>query len=129
MATQDGNRAERDRRAARNEALFREVNEQIEHLGRTAGFKADGQLEFACECPIEACARTISMTIGQYEGVRRDATHFFVLPGHESPDVERVVERTGSYLIVEKFGVAADTALKLDPRARPRARARRAEVD
>jgi hypothetical protein len=46
----------------------------------------------------------------------RIPTHFAVLPGHDVPTVERVVETNERYVIVEKFGEAAITAIKLDPR-------------
>jgi hypothetical protein len=39
---------------------------------------------------------------GEYERVRREPTPFFVLPGHEMPDVEDLVERHETYLVVEK---------------------------
>src|SRR6266511_3644935 len=115
MATENGNRAEREARAARNEALFREVNEQIERLGKEAGFGPDGHLDFTCECLVDSCTTTISMTVDEYEVVRRYGTHFFLVPGHETLDVERIVERSNDYVIIEKFGEAGAVAIKLDP--------------
>ena len=40
-------------RAAKNQSLFREVNEQIENLGETASFST-----FVCECMDEACVES-----------------------------------------------------------------------
>ena len=118
MFEENGDGAGRERRAARNEALFREVNEQIERLGKEAGFGSDGRLDFTCECLVDTCTTTISLTVDEYEDVRRYATHFFLLPGHETIDVERVVDRNHRYVVVEKFGEAGAVAIKLDPRTR-----------
>jgi hypothetical protein len=49
--------------------------------------------------------------------VRSASTRFFVIPGHEDNEVERVVERTDRYLVVEKIGDAAEEADDLDPRS------------
>ena len=56
-------------------------------------------------------------SIDEYEGVRRESMRFFVIPGHEDESVERVVERNERYVVVEKFGEAADEADDLDPRS------------
>jgi hypothetical protein len=39
------------------------------------------------------------------------------LPGHEFPEFERIVEENEEYIIVEKFGEAAEVAKSLDPRS------------
>jgi hypothetical protein len=41
-----------------------------------------------------------------------------VRPGHEIPDVERVVERHDEFVVVEKFGESPKAAIRLDPRRR-----------
>ena len=48
-------------------------------------------------------------------GLRTHA-RVFVLPGHERPAVEKVVEAHDSYLLVEKF-VAVDAVTETDPRS------------
>jgi hypothetical protein len=45
-------------------------------------------------------------------------THFPIKVGHELPEIERVVETGDGYVVVEKKGVAAEEATKLDPRSR-----------
>jgi hypothetical protein len=52
----------------------------------------------------------------EYERIRSAPTHFVVLPGHEIPAVERVVERTGGYVVVKKLGHAGEVAQETDPR-------------
>ena len=101
-----------DERVARNEALFREVNERIREITTY-----DGDAEFLCECSDAGCAQPIMMRLGEYEAVRSDATHFFVVPGHELDEAETVVTRGDRYVVVEKRpGILATIAVETDPR-------------
>ena len=53
-----------------------------------------------------------------YEGLRSDATHFALLPGHELPDLEDVVARKEGFLVVQKRpGGPAELAVELDSRS------------
>jgi hypothetical protein len=52
----------------------------------------------------------------RYESVRHFPTRFVVRRGHANPSEERVVERLGSYEIVEEVGPSARTAVEFDPR-------------
>ena len=58
------------------------------------------------------------LTIEEYEHVRSDSNQFLVLPGHESPDIDRVVESADRYIVVAKLGPGAHLAEQLDPRKR-----------
>ena len=99
----------------RNEALFREVNERIEDVG-TILAPDDEPMLFLCECDDAACVEKVSATRAEYEAIRAVATQFVVLPGHEDPGVEHVVQQTERFLVVEKEGQAADEAQEDDPR-------------
>lgn len=103
-----------EERAARNEALFREFNERVEHLADTVG--AD-RIRFVCECGDLDCLKRVELTRGAYEEVRSDAKRFVVAPGHEKPEVERVVAGGEGYLVVEKLEAAAQVAIEHDPRS------------
>jgi hypothetical protein len=106
---------------ARNEALFREVNERVEELeADLPGPAVDDAhpIGFVCECPDKGCGETIELTRSQYEAVRADPRHFLVLPGHAKTGVEKVIERHAGYLVVEKFGEAAEITAEQDPRSR-----------
>jgi hypothetical protein len=93
----------REERTARNEALLREVNERIHEVGeRLQVLPDDGELEFRCECGRPECEEFVSMTASEYERVRSDNDRFAVVPGHEDPEIERVVARTDGYLVVDK---------------------------
>lgn len=112
----------RDSRLAKNEALFREVNERIVEIttGLTSGVAHSQGIDgLVCECADPLCSERIeSLTIAEYEGVRSDPRRFIIAAGHQSPDVENVVEQQPAYWIVEKHeGVPADVARERDPRA------------
>jgi hypothetical protein len=101
----------RRERAAKNENLFREVNERIEDLAASASYT-----QFICECFDETCDRRVSMTVQEYEHIRSEGNRFFVLPGHNIDDVDEVVEANDRYLIVRKIGAGAEVAERLNPR-------------
>jgi hypothetical protein len=91
----------RTERIGRNEDLFRKVNEQIEGVNEAFGMFT-GTMSILCECGKVECIEQIEVTFDAYRELRADPTHFAVKPGHELPDVERVVERHGGYFVVEK---------------------------
>ena len=92
---------DRARRIGVNEALYRSINEKIEDLNETFGVVAES-MAVICECGELECSEQIELDIPTYEHVRADPTHFVVLPGHELPDVETVVERRGTFNVVRK---------------------------
>ena len=103
-------------RIGANEALFRQVNERLESLNETFATLTD-TFEIACECGDSACLEQLTVPQELYERVRSDATLFFVVPGHEAPDVERVVERHAGFDIVSKHGgLPQRIAEETDPR-------------
>ena len=97
-------------RLARNQSLFREVNERIE---RTAGDRE--AVEFVCECSDTDCISTVALKVDEYERVRSTSTWFFVKSGHDIPEIERVVSQSDGYAVVEKL-VAIEFAEEADPR-------------
>jgi hypothetical protein len=103
-------------KAARNQALFRDINERIAEITAKDHIPKDELWDFLCECWNQDCMATISLSYDEYEAIRRIPTHFPVTPGHSDPDVERVVAETKRYAVVEKFGEAGITAIELDPR-------------
>ena len=103
-----------EQRAARNEALFREVNENIARLEEEYG-QTETEPVFLCECANPDCAEKLGVDLETYQRTRERARWFIVLPGHEDPQLERVVESHGNYLIVEKIGEAGDVAEQTQP--------------
>ncbi len=111
MATAD----QRGVEGARTQSLFREVNERIETITSEERL---AESEIACECADMDCVESIRLTLNEYEAVRRIPTHFLVAPGHDLPEIERVVEKNERYFVVEKFGAGGTAAVRLDPRRR-----------
>ncbi|MFN2388750.1 MAG: hypothetical protein ABR575_03985 [Actinomycetota bacterium] len=89
---------------ARNEALFRELNERIKLALGSTTLSSEKQ-DFVCECGKPGCFAVISMTYGEYENLRENPRWFGVLDGHDLPDLETVVQRCGPYNVVQKKGV------------------------
>jgi hypothetical protein len=103
---------ERRRRAALNQALFRQMNERTMDLHGSSAF-----IEFACECAQKTCELPVPLSVDEYEEVRTVPTHFVVSRGHVAAGVEVVVRETQRFQVVEKVGVAAEIAGRLDPRS------------
>jgi hypothetical protein len=112
--------ADRFGRQARNEALFREVNERIAELGDSAqAWSPDGLIDFLCECGAEGgCGDRIHMPLAVYERVRAQDDRFVVRPGHETPEIEVAVDWTDEYVIVDKLD-AFEPLVADDPRGAP----------
>lgn len=104
---------ELQRRLASNEAVFREVNEGIER-GQWPGDEAK-PVGFRCECARLGCNLLVDLKLPDYEHVRSNPRHFLMIPGHELPELESVVERHDEYLIVEKRDEAGEHAEEMDP--------------
>jgi hypothetical protein len=110
----------REERLAGNEALFREVNERVAEVA-THFVDVETQTEpidFTCECGRAECAEPIPMTMAEYEAIRAEPTHFAVVPEHEQPEMEVVIERHPTYFVVEKREEdAQEVARETDPRS------------
>ena len=102
-----------------NESRFRVVNERLRDFviddAERHGEHADS-LSVVCECGDVDCTAKIEVTLKTYEWVRSASARFVIVPGHELPDSERIVQEGDGYLIVEKFGDARAAASELDPR-------------
>ena len=107
---------ERRRRVADNEALFRSVNERVEELNEPFATVTD-VFSIVCECGNINCLERIEVDVASYEATRAESARFLILPGHEIPDAENVVERGNGYNVVEKHpGAPQEIAEEQDPR-------------
>jgi hypothetical protein len=95
-------------RVAKNEHLFREVNEQIHQLEHRFG--GNPTTRFICECARRDCTLRIEATLEEYRAVRLDTTHFLVERSHVDPEHERVIRSTDRFTVVEKLGEAGAIA-------------------
>jgi hypothetical protein len=103
----------RDQRIAANEALFREVNERIADLDAPH----HAELEIICECGDRDCLERITVSVGEYEEARADATLFLARRGHLMPGAEVLVAERGDHQLLRKTGEAAAIAEEHDPRS------------
>jgi Icc-related predicted phosphoesterase len=104
-------------RKAKNEAVFREVNERIESVA--AEFGIAGEASFFCECGQAACTEMLSMTLREYREIRSEGRRFVIVPGHEDPAFERVVFSNHRFAVVEKNasdGLVAEAPDVANPR-------------
>ena len=100
---------EREVRAARNQALFRALNEKLKELNDSFA-SLTGRFTIACECADRTCIEMIEIRPDEYLAIRAEPRHFAVLPGHVYPDVETVVGGNDGYAVVQKTGAAEDVA-------------------
>lgn len=92
---------ERERRIARNEARFRDINNRLGEDVR-AVTAAGEEVAFVCECGSATCSQRIPLELDEYARVRTDPLYFVVVPGHEIPDAEDVAERHETFNVVRK---------------------------
>jgi hypothetical protein len=89
-------RASRVDRIAQTERFFRAVNEEI------AENDGHGTTLFLCECGNPGCSEGLELTAAALRHLHAESGLFVVLPGHEIPDVETVVDQHDGYLVVRR---------------------------
>jgi len=91
---------DREQRIIENEKLFREVNERVAQMA--TGFSGPDPV-WVCECGDETCFEKVPLPMDEYRQIRAREDWFLILPGHQKPDVERIVRETDRYFVVEKL--------------------------
>ena len=104
--------------AARNEEVFRDVNERIE--AGADRLQVATPLPFHCECSSASCVERISVAPEDYRRVVEERFQFMVIPGHENGEIERVVAEHADFLVVEKIGEAREQIDRDHPQQRHR---------
>ena len=112
LMDKDGQQA-REVRAARNQSLFRLVNERMRELNEAFSAVAS-TFAIACECADTMCIETIEIERDAYLAVRKEPRRFVVRAGHIYLDVENVVGEHDGYVVVEKLGAGGELAELLD---------------
>ena len=107
---------EREARVGLNEALFREVNEQIRSLADDPDTR-DDKITVICECADTDCTARIELRVSDYERIRSDSVLYVLATGHEAREAEIVIERGDGWEVVRKIGLAGEVAEETDPRA------------
>jgi hypothetical protein len=107
-------------RVARNDAAFREANENINDVAKSFDLDDEQVLPVICECADASCSEIVQLTPAEYETVRREPTHFINAHGHSrnAGPWAQVIQQSERYSVVEKVGQAAEIVAELDPRTR-----------
>jgi hypothetical protein len=106
-------------RAARNQSLYRSINEKIVELNQSFAEAGFANSEWICECADTDCAVRVAATLPEYEMVRSNPRTFIIALGHLYPEVERVLNQNDRYMTVEKIDQAGQVAETLNPRPTP----------
>lgn len=111
----------RSERMAKNEVLFRSLNERVREITDTLalnGVVENRALEeYLCECADEQCMEQVRLTRREYEDVRANPLRFFVALGHVAPEIEEIVGENERFTVVEKAVGEQDIARATDPRS------------
>jgi hypothetical protein len=84
-------------KGARNQALWREVDERIKAVAETSG-----DVQCLCEWPKMDCTESVTMSVAEYERIRSSRIRFPIVVGHEFPELEGVIEVSDGYAVVQK---------------------------
>jgi hypothetical protein len=105
----------REERIARNEAVVREINEEVEQSHES--LPDSSFMHIVCECGYERCDEIIAVMKDEYERIRNDPRQFCVVQEHVIQDVEAIVEENDRFVIVAKReGTPAEVAIRTNPR-------------
>ena len=105
-------------RVARNDARFRQSNEELAAVADELDMGPEQLLPFLCECADMSCTQVLQLSAEEYESVRRSPVRFINARGHEASALgwAQVVDEFDRYTVVEKIGDAGRIAAALDPR-------------
>lgn len=102
---------------AKNETVFREMNEWTEEANDTRSGAAPPMDLYLCECSDLRCSDPISLTRPEYEAIRAVSVRFAIALDHENPEIDAVLFENDRFATVEKFyGAGAAIARATDPR-------------
>jgi hypothetical protein len=68
--------------------------------------------------PKGGCEARLQLTLEEYDRVRAQDGRFAIAPGHETNEIEHVIERNDRFLIVDKVD-AVERFTRDDPRGAP----------
>lgn len=89
-------------RAEQNELAIQAYNQRRIRIEEEGGAAEDEPIPFACECDDAVCGRAVEMRIAEYRRATGPPDRFVVVPGHEDPGVEVLVETHDDYVVVSK---------------------------
>lgn len=98
-------------KAARNQSLFREVNDRVDELKNA--WLPTTEIDFVCECFQDDCFVPLTLTHHEYLAIRSEPAWFFVAPGHVDERVETILGKRATYWIVEKIEAGKEVAVAM----------------
>ena len=100
---------------ARNNATFRNANDEINVAAQAHGLDDGRPVPFICECSDPRCTQIIRLTLAEYRRVRGNARWFAHALGHEEaiPGAVELVDRNDRYVLVQKVGEAGAVSGRL----------------
>ena len=99
-------------RLAANEAIARQVNEQVEQVAER--WRGDSEpLEILCECSLSECTERLHVPLADYAGVREHDARFMLVDDHIVEEIEKRVGAVGDATVVEKLGESREVAEEL----------------
>lgn len=84
---------------ARPQSVYQDLRNQIAR--RNEDGHLSGPSVVYCDCCHADCYEEIELTAALYAAVRRRPSCFVLKPGHEKPEVERVMETHPGYVLTE----------------------------
>jgi hypothetical protein len=99
----------RTHRLAANEAIARQVNEQVEELAQRLSTHGE-PLEILCECSLGNCTQRLHVPLTDYNRVREHDARFMLVDDHIVDELEKRVGEVGDATVVEKLGEAREVA-------------------
>jgi len=84
----------------RVEETFAKANEQIR--ARAEEYEFAAAVPFLCECSDVSCTDTVPLSLTTYREARTVSAAFILLPGHNDPQVGRIVGEGSGYVLVER---------------------------
>jgi len=104
-------------RVARNDSIFRDVNEQINAKAKEHDKGEEQAVPFICECADDHCTTIVPLSLEEHEDVRTDSRQFLTAFSHERFEgLVEIVSSNHNHLVVRKSGRAGDVAEALDRR-------------
>ena len=88
-------------RISDSQEAFAKANEQIRASAERYGFEQ--RVPFLCECSEATCTKSVRLFLTCYREARATGRSFILLPGHDDPQLERIVSHGDGYVLVEKF--------------------------
>src|SRR5262245_13813516 len=91
---------------ARQRASVRDSNERI---GTETTDATRDHVSIQCECGDDACTTVIDLNTDAYQAIRQHPDWFVVADSHDVPEIGRIEQRRGAFMIVKSTYIGQPT--------------------